>query len=296
MKERRQGRPKTGETESEAWGAAHAGGEACLVHLDQDHPGFRDREYRARRDIIARIALDYRSGAIPEAPYTAEEHAVWREVWARLGPLHDRWAPRGYLILNRRLGMSRDRIPQLEDVNQKLRPITGFEMEPVAGLIAPRVFLSYLADAVFLATQYVRHHSAPLYTPEPDVIHELVGHAASFTNPMIAELNRAFGRAAQEADDTELVALERAYWWTLEFGALVEEGQVKAFGSGLLSSCGEIARFATEAELLSFDIERMAATGYDPTRYQPQVFLAPSWEVLYNDLHSWLHDGGWRRR
>lgn len=276
-------------------GAAHAGGESCLVHLDRDHPGFRDAGYRARRDRIARIALDYRGGPVPEAPYTEEEHAVWRDVWKHLGPLHERWAPRGYLILNKRLGMSRERIPQLDEVNRKLRTITGFEMEPVAGLIEPRVFLSYLADGVFLATQYVRHHSTPLYTPEPDVIHELVGHAASFTHPMIAELNRAFGRAAREADDAELKALERAYWWTLEFGALVEEGQVKAFGSGLLSSCGEIQRFATEAELLSFDIGRMAATDYDPTNYQPHVFLAPSWEVLYHDLHSWLHDGGWRR-
>jgi len=294
MKPRKHGRAEP--TAPGAENAQHAGGEASLVHLDQDHPGFRDLEYRGRRDHIARIALGYLGGPVPEAPYTAEENAVWREVWSKLGPLHDRWAPRGYLILNRRLGMSRDRIPQLEDVNEKLRSITGFEMEPVAGLIAPRVFLSYLAGGVFLATQYVRHHSAPFYTPEPDVIHELVGHAASFTNPMIAELNRAFGRAAKQANDAELAALERVYWWTLEFGALVEEGQVKAFGSGLLSSCGEIARFATEAELLSFDIERMATTDYDPTNYQPCVFLAPSWEVLYNDLHSWLHDGGWRHR
>lgn len=265
-----------------------------LIELDRDHPGFRDASYRKRRDRIARIALDYQGGAVPDAPYTEEEHAVWCAVWEQLAPLHERWAPRGYLVLNHRLGLSRDRIPQLAEVNQRLQHVTGFEMEPVAGLIEPRTFLSWLGDGVFLATQYVRHHSAPLYTPEPDVIHELVGHAASFTHPMIAALNRSFGRAAGEANDREMSKLERVYWWTMEFGALVEDGEVKAFGSGLLSSCGEIARFATEAELLSFDVERMAATDYDPTDYQPAVFLAPSWEVMYFELSNWLDDGGWR--
>lgn len=274
--------------------AAHAGGAASLVALDRDHPGFRDPAYRRRRDAIARIALEYRGGPVPPAPYVEEEHAVWREVQRRLAPLHEIRAPRGYLLLNRRLGMSRERIPQLEEVNAKLRPITGFAMQPVAGLIEPRVFLGHLAGGVFLATQYVRHHSAPLYTPEPDVIHELIGHAASFTHPMIAELNRAFGRAAAAAAPAELRRLERAYWWTLEFGGLMEEGRVKAFGAGLLSSCGEIARFADEAELLPFDLRRMAETDYDPTDYQPRIFVAPSWEVLYHDLHSWLQDGGWR--
>src|SRR5262249_11943370 len=152
------------------------------------------------------------------------------------------------------------------DVNPRLRAVTGFEMQPVAGLIKPRTFLQYLGDSVFLATQYVRHHSTPLYTPEPDVIHELIGHAASFTHPLIAELNRAFGRAARAAGETEVAGLERAYWWTMELGALTEDGRVKAFGSGLLSSCGEIAHFATNAELCDLDLERMAATPYDPTQ------------------------------
>ena len=273
---------------------AHAGGAAELVALDRDHPGFRDPAYRSRREEIARIALDYQGGEIPHAPYADAEHAVWREVWEALDPLHQRWAPRGFLILHQRLQLDRLRIPQLAEVNPRLETVTGFRMLPVAGLIHARTFLSYLADGVFLATQYVRHHSAPLYTPEPDVIHELVGHAASFTHPMIAALNRSFGRAARAASEREIALLERAYWWTMEFGALVEEGEVKAFGAGLLSSVGEIGRFAHEAELQAFDVERMARTDYDPTDYQPIVFLAPSWEVLYFELSNWLDDGGWR--
>src|SRR5262245_45164617 len=84
---------------------AHAGGAGELVVLDRDHPGFRDADYRARRNHIARVALDYRGGPVPAVDYTEAEHAVWRQVWRTLEPLHEQWAPRGYLILNKRLNL-----------------------------------------------------------------------------------------------------------------------------------------------------------------------------------------------
>jgi phenylalanine-4-hydroxylase len=266
----------------------HAGGADRLVELDQDHPGFRDPDYRARRNTIARVALDYVGGPVPEVPYTEDEHAVWVQVWDSLDSLHEAWAPRGFLVLHKRLGLDRRRIPQLEVVNQRLMEVCGFRMLPVAGLIQARTFLSYLAEGVFLSTQYIRHHSVPLYTPEPDVVHELIGHAASFTHPMIVELNRAFGRAARVADDAGIERLERAYWWTMEFGALREGGAVKAFGAGLLSSFGELGSFAVRAELRPFDLPQMAATTYDPTNYQPVIYVADSWEEMYYELAEWL--------
>ena len=266
----------------------HAGGAGRLVQLDQDHPGFRDAEYRARRNTIAQAALDYVDGPVPEVPYSEDEHAVWAQVWDSLDPLHQAWAPRGFLVLHKRLGLDRSRIPQLEVVNQRLMDVCGFRMLPVAGLIQARTFLSYLADGVFLSTQYIRHHSVPLYTPEPDVVHELIGHAASFTHPMIVELNRAFGRAARVADDAGIERLKRAYWWTMEFGALREDGAVKAFGAGLLSSFGELGSFAGRADLRPFDLPQMAATSYDPTNYQPVIYVADSWEGMYYELSEWL--------
>lgn len=268
--------------------SAHAGGADCLVELDQDHPGFRDAAYRARRNTIARTALEYQGGPVPAVPYSEDEHAVWEEVWRSLDPLHQQWAPRGFLILHHRLGLDRGRIPQLEEVNERLMQVCGFRMLPVAGLIEARTFLSYLADGIFLSTQYIRHHSVPLYTPEPDVVHELIGHAASFTHPMIVDLNRAFGRAARVADDSGIQRLERVYWWTLEFGALREDGAVKAFGAGLLSSFGELGSFAERAELRPFDLPDMASTDYDPTDYQPVVYVADSWEHMYFQLAEWL--------
>ncbi|HUQ16365.1 MAG TPA: hypothetical protein VM070_01110, partial [Candidatus Saccharimonadales bacterium] len=259
----------------------HAGGEADLVELDPDHPGFRDLAYRERRNRIARLALDYRAGDPPPiAPYTADEHAVWRAVWAELGPLHDRWACTAYRRCGERLAMDRTRIPQFIDLNPRLRTATGFGLLPVAGLVSARRFLEYLADGVFLATQYIRHHSRPLYTPEPDVVHELVGHAAMFMDATYARISRAFGRAARGASDERVTALERIYWYTLEFGLVREGGGIKACGAGLLSGAGELARFAGSAELRPFDLSAMAALPYDPTGYQPVLFVADSFAQI----------------
>lgn len=263
-------------------------GEDDLVQLDPDHPGFRDVDYRARRNIIARIALDYRSGSVPAAPYTDEEHRVWADVWAQLAPLHHEHACGDCLELADVLGLPRDRIPQFAELNPRLEAATGFRMLPVAGLVSGQAFMENLGAGVFLATQYVRHAARPLYTPEPDVIHELVGHAATLIHPGLAELNRAMGQAAERTDAAGALELERVYWHTLEFGAAAENGALKAYGAGLLSSYGELQRFASDAELLPFDLERMAATPYDPTRYQERIFVAPSFARMQDEIRAWL--------
>src|SRR5689334_13867173 len=116
-----------------------------LVPLSADHPGFRDAEYRARRNAIARAALEYETGGpVPDVPYTHEEHDVWRAVWRELAPLHARFAVREYLEAQHTLPLSRHTIPQLREVNARLAPATAFEMQPVAGLVSARGFLSKL--------------------------------------------------------------------------------------------------------------------------------------------------------
>src|SRR5204862_3327335 len=136
-----------------------------------------------------------------------------------------------------RIGLSRTEIPQLADVNAVLEPFHGFRMLPVAGLVSSKTFLGYLGRNAFLSTQYMRHHSVPLYTPEPDVIHELVGHAATFGDERFIRLNRAFGEATLRAgDDARVEQIGRLYWFTLEFGVVLEDDRVKVYGAGLLSS------------------------------------------------------------
>jgi phenylalanine-4-hydroxylase len=261
----------------------------ALVKLDPDHPGFRDQAYRARRDAIAEIALQYESGAsIPDAPYTEEEHQLWRIVRNALRPQHQRHACAEYLVCMKRLDLTCDRIPQLREVSEKVQALSGFRLEPVGGLVEPRVFLEALANGVFLSTQYIRHHSTPLYTPEPDVVHELLGHAVMLANAQLAELNRLVGEAVRRTNSGEaLERLARVYWFTIEFGVLREAGEIKAYGAGLVSSAGELEAMR-RAELRPFDLEAASRQAFDTTDYQPLLFCADSFDSMYRILRDYL--------
>src|SRR5437870_1932484 len=261
----------------------------AIVQLDPDHPGFRDQEYRARRNQIAQLAMNYKPGEeIPDAPYTAEEHRVWQTIWQALKPAHQEHACAEYLAALSRLSFEPDHIPQLREVNEKVQAISGFRLEPVAGLVQPRVFLENLADGVFLCTQYIRHHSTPLYTPEPDVVHEIVGHGVTLASERLADLNRLFGKAVQRTDTAAaLEKLSRIYWFTIEFGVLWENGSVRAYGTGLLSSAGELDEMR-DAELRSFDLEAASSEKYDPTHFQPILFCADSFDEMDRTLRDFL--------
>ena len=260
-----------------------------IVRLDPDHPGFRDAEYRARRNRIARIAMEYEPGTpVPEAPYTPEEHELWRVIRDALELAHRQHACAEYLECVETLDLPRDRIPQLNEVSAKVRSISGFRLEPVAGLVEPRVFLESLARGVFLCTQYIRHHSAPLYTPEPDVVHEVLGHAVTLASKRLAELNRLVGEAVSRTTSPEdLERLSRVYWFTVEFGVVREGVEVKAYGTGLLSSAGELEAMR-RAELRPLDLEAASRQEYDPTKYQPVLFCADSFDEMYRTLRYYL--------
>jgi phenylalanine-4-hydroxylase len=260
-----------------------------IIGLDPDHPGFRDKEYRARRNAIAQIAFSYKPGSpIPTAPYTDAEHGVWSTILKALDPAHREHACAEYLACIEQLEYDADRIPQLDEVSRKVEAISGFRLEPVAGLVEPRVFLESLARGVFLSTQYIRHHSTPLYTPEPDVAHEIIGHAVTLASPRFAEINRLFGEAVSRTTDADdLDRLARVYWFTIEFGVLREDGRLKAYGTGLLSSAGELAEMH-KAELRPLDIEVAADHVFDPTRFQSMLFCANSFDEMYETLREFL--------
>ena len=255
------------------------------VALGPNHPGFSDPVYRARRNALAELALDWTPGEpVPRPDYSAVEHEVWRTVSARLGPLHARHACRAYLEAREELGLPGDRVPQLGEVTARLSPVTGFTYLPVAGLAPLRDFYGAFADSVFFSTQYLRHPSMPLYTPEPDVVHEVVGHANQLASPVFAALYRLVGEAvARTRSEAALRFLSRVFWFSLEFGVVEEDGQPKAYGAGILSSCGETATFRT-ADILPLDIAAMGTVAYDITRYQPVLFAARSMSHLVDAL------------
>jgi len=263
--------------------------ETDLVQLDRDHPGFRDPSYRRRRNEIAKVALSYHVGdPLPSIAYTPEEVSVWQIALQELAPLHAKYACDQYLRAFPLLGFEPGHVSQLAEVNEVLQHLTGFKMVPVAGLVSPRVFMSHLADGLFLATQYMRHHSAPLYTPEPDVIHELIGHAALLADPGFADINRVFGEATNRVGDDKIDALIRTYWYTLEFGVIRSKQSLQVVGAGLLSSFGELGRFEAQADIRPYDLAVIGNTDFNPTDYQGTLFVAPGAEFLLNDLRRWL--------
>jgi len=253
----------------------------AVVHLSHDHPGATDPVYRERRNRIATLAMAWRQGApLPRADYTAEEHDVWRVVCGELHALHERLACAEYLAGKATLGLPEDHIPQLDEVNEQLTPRTGFRYVPAAGLVPLLQFYGSLADGVFHSTQYVRHHSLPLYTPEPDVLHEVVGHGNCLAHPRFAALYRAAGQAARRVEtEAALEFVSRVFWFSLEFGVLREGGEVRTYGAGLLSSFGEIQQIE-QATLRPLDVARMGVQDYDITHYQPLLFCGESFDQV----------------
>ena len=204
------------------------------VHLGQDHPGFNDPEYRKRRNEIAAAAMAWTPGEpIPHVDYTETEHEIWRVVCRELHDKHEKYACREYLEGKARLALPEDRVPQLSEVTAGLRPLTGFEYHCAPGLVPLREFYGALADRVFHSTQYVRHPSEPLYTPEPDIIHEVIGHGNMLASPRFAEVKRLAGEAARRVEtDEALQIIADVFWFTLEFGVIREGSELKAYGAG----------------------------------------------------------------
>jgi phenylalanine-4-hydroxylase len=248
-----------------------------VVHLGEDHPGFNDPVYRARRNEIARVAMEWRPGEpAPSVDYTDAEQDVWRRVCAELAPKHATYACRAYREAVAALDLPRDRIPQLEEVSAGLRRLTGWSYVPAPGLVPLREFYGSLGDRTFHSTQYVRHPAEPLYTPEPDLIHEVIGHANSLAHPDFAAVNEQAGLAAQRVrSDEALQFLADVFWFTLEFGVLHEDGELRAYGAGILSSYGEIEEFRG-MEIRPLDFLEMGTIDYDITSYQQVLFAADS--------------------
>jgi phenylalanine-4-hydroxylase len=247
------------------------------VHLGENHPGFNDPVYRARRNEIAAPAMVWQPGApVPRVQYTEQEDAIWRTVSSELHAKHERYAVREYLEAKERLGLPEDRVPQLDEVTARLEPLTGFSYAPAPGLVPLREFYGSLADRVFHSTQYVRHPSEPLYTPEPDVIHEVIGHGNMLASPRFAALKQAAGEAARRVEtDEALQLIADIFWFTMEFGVMREDGELRAYGAGILSSYGEIEEFRG-MEIRPLDLAEMGAIEYDITKYQPVLYSAES--------------------
>lgn len=252
--------------------------------LSSDHPGATDPEYRARRVQVTALAKAYRHGEkIPEVVYSESEKSVWKTVFSTLKKFYPTHACKehNYImpLLETNCGYSEDNVPQLQHISEFLQDCTGWRLRPVTGLLSSRDFLAGLAFRVFHSTQYLRHPAKPLYTPEPDLCHEILGHVPLFADPAFAAFSQEIGLASLGASDEDIAKLASVYWFTVEFGLTKEGNSVRAYGAGLLSSFGELEySLSDKPKLLPFDPAVAAVTEYPITTYQPTYFVTESFE------------------
>lgn len=253
---------------------------------DADHPGFRDAAYRSRREEINAISGGFTMDQeIPRVTYNDEERKVWKFCYDNLKDLFKEHACKEFNQtigeFEKEVGFRPDEIPQLGDISNFLKSKTGWRLKPVGGLLTQREFLNGLAFKVFHSTQYIRHGSAPLYTPEPDIVHELLGHAPMFAHKPFGDFSQEIGLASLGATEIEISRLAAIYWFTIEFGMCRENDSLKAYGAGILSSVGELKYCVTdEPKHYDLDLVNIAQNhvNFPISSMQPYYFVAQSFE------------------
>ena len=248
----------------------------------------------------------------PYGLYTAQEHETWRRLYARMGTCWEKYANPHFLAGIRSLCLSPDRIPRLEDINRFLKPLTGFQAKAVSGYVPAFVFFDCLRNRAFPTTVTIRRADRLDYLPEPDIFHDVAGHVPMHTDPHFAETLVRFGECAHTAarlaadirDEAERLrtltsivkAMARFFWFTIEFGLMNSRGGLRVYGSGLLSSYGEIEHAIESPAVQRFplQLEWIINQGFEIHHYQPLLFIAESFEHLFHEvdrLEEWMKAG-----
>jgi phenylalanine-4-hydroxylase len=264
--------------------------DAAELELEPGHPGLSDAAYVQRRKELFALCRNHRLKQLgpPLIDYTPEEMRIWRDVSPKLDELHVKHASSIYLQAKRTLRISETEIPQLRHLSERLEHETRMHLVPAEGPLPYRTFYTYIGERGFPVTQFIRHGSHPEFTPEPDMIHDCLGHVPSLMNHDYAELLTLIGKAVSMTPHGEQVlALKRFSWFSIEFGLIAEEGATKIFGAGILSSTGEIPfSLSTEVERRPFVTDEVIETDYDPSRMQDLLFIIPSFTFLRREIEQ----------
>lgn len=248
----------------------------------------------------------------PYELYNEENQAAWRKLYALLRPKWERYANGKFMQGIRSLCLNPDRIPGLEEINRFLEPLTGFQAKAVSGYVPTYLFFDSLKRREFPTTITIRDSKKLNYLPEPDIFHDIAGHVPMHTDRMFAEVLVKFGALAQVAAErhahvtnveermakirSNIQALSRFFWFSVEFGLMREKGKVRVYGSGLLSSAGEIehAIESPDVQRYPFQLEWVINQGFEIDKFQPLLFIVDSFEHLFEEvgrLEEWLHAG-----
>ncbi|MFG2224058.1 phenylalanine 4-monooxygenase [Streptomyces sp. NPDC048644] len=253
----------------------------------QLHPSLSDPAYRRRRDRIAALAEGHPPGRpAPFVTYTEAEHATWRHVHTALRTAGADRICTAVREAREATPFPDDGVPQHAQVADRLHALTGFGLTPAGGFVPTKRFLGLMADDSFYAVQYVRHPAMPRYTPEPDIIHDVLGHGTHLASPFFAALYRVIGRAAARLEGADaLDLLNRVYFFSLECGVVREHKGTTAYGAALLSSPSELGRLPT-APVHDWDLAAMTRTPCQAVGYQPGYFAVRSLQHLADSLHA----------
>lgn len=248
----------------------------------------------------------------PYELYSEENHKAWSSLFSRIQNRWKKYANPKFLEGVAKLNIDPNRVPKIEDINAFLKPLTGFKAKPVSGYIPAYLFFDCLRNRDFPTTITVRDFSKLDYLPEPDMFHDVAGHVPMHTDKEFADTLVRFGECAlsaalmiQELKDKELQkqraqsvikAMARFFWFTIEFGLIRSGKDIRAYGSGLLSSYGELAHAVESPEVQRFPIQIEWAINqyFEIDKYQPLLFIVDSFDHLFSlvdELEKWLKNG-----
>lgn len=219
--------------------------------------------------------------------FTEQEHSVWRELFKRQSPLRSEQMVGDFELGLNRLGITGERIPDLDKVNSKLKALTGFEGVPVVGLEEGPDFFEMISQRQFPIGSFIRDAKDLNYTPAPDVFHDLYGHIPFFVKPDYAKFCEDFGVLALKysKDPVQLRRFERLFWFTIEFALMDTPKGKRIFGAGIASSFGECAySLSDKPEVLAFDLKMIRDQEFRIDQIQPKLFKLKSEAQLYSCL------------
>jgi len=216
--------------------------------------------------------------------YTPEQHAVWQELVGRRMPQLRDHACAEYLDGFEQIGLRPDLLPDLAAVSRRLAPRTGWSSTPVSGFLPADAFFEMLAARMFPTTTWLRARESMDYTPEPDIFHDVFGHVPMHAHPVFADFLEHYGKVCASVIDRPeaLERLGRLFWFTVEFGLIRQAGEIKVYGSGLISSHGECTRvLAGGCEIKDFNLEAVMNQEMQTSEMQPVLYAVESFEEIY---------------